>query len=168
MLLINNQKLFKAIIYVLPFQFLSSFSFASKNFEISYYSHKCTTSWNKKCIQRFALCMCSHLHKKVLFTIKCFWKFCHGKCHIFTQTFIMFNCPWNRLISKNVLSWVNEYTCLHERTNINDGFYHKWPPFYENNWTGTDNDGSNTKLSYRLSQQVGQNILIQCFTVLMK
>ena len=54
---------------------------------------------------------------------------------------------------------MNEYTCLHERTNINDGFYHKWPPFYENNWTGTDNDGSNTKLSYRLSQQVGQNIL---------
>ena len=96
--------------------------------------------------------------KKILFMIEYFWKFYQGKCHIFTQTFIMFNCPWNRLIFEDVLSWVNEYTCLHERTNTINGFYHKWPPFYENNWTGTDNDGSNTKLSYQLSQQVGQNI----------
>ena len=113
-------------------------------------------------IEIFALSMCLHF-QKILFMIEYFWKFYQGKCHIFTQTFIMFNCPWNRLIFEDVLSWVNEYTCLHERTNINDGFYHKWPPFYENNWTGTDNDGSNTKLSYQLSQQVGQNILNTLF-----
>ena len=106
--------------------------------------------------------------KKVLFTIKCFWKFCHGKCHIFTQTFIMFNCPWNRLILRMFYhEWMNTRVCTNELT-LMMAFIINDPHFMRT--TGLELITMEAILNYLTDflNKLAKIFRILCFTVLMK